>query len=76
VTGELYDMNECYASLNLKIYDNLGQKELLNYNVPQVRVLVPTNKSEDQAMAMCTRELMKRVNVQLPQALKKLNINF
>ena len=76
VTGELYDMNECYASLNLKIYDNLGQKELLNYNVPQVRVLVPTNKSEDQAMAMCTRELMKRVNVQLPQALKKLNVNF
>ena len=76
VAGELYDMNECFASLNLKIYDNLGQKELLNYNVPQVRVLVPANKSEQQASAMCVRELMKRVNVQLPQALKKLNINL
>lgn len=76
VAGELYDMNECYASLTLKIYDNMNQKELLNYNVPQVRVLVPVNKSEQQTMAMCARELMKRVNVQLPQALKKLNINL
>ena len=76
VTGELYDMNECFASMNLKIYDNHGQKELLNYNVPPVRVLVPANKSEEQAKATCVRELMKRVNVQLPQALKKLNINF
>ena len=69
-------MNECYAGLTLKIYDNLNQKELLNYNVPQVRVLVPVTKSEQQTMAMCARELMKRVNVQLPQALKKLNINL
>ena len=76
VSGELYDMNECFVSLNLKIYDNLGQKELLNYNVPPVRVLVPANKSEGQTLSTCTRELMKRVNVQLPQALKKLNINF
>lgn len=76
VAGELYDMNECHAGLTLKIYDNLNQKELLNYNVPQVRVLVPVTKSEQQTMAMCARELMKRVNVQLPQALKKLNINL
>lgn len=76
VAGELYDMNECYAGLTLKIYDNLNQKELLNYNVPQVRVLVPVTKSEQQTMVMCARELMKRVNVQLPQALKKLNINL
>ena len=76
VPGELYDMNECFTSLTLKIYDNAGQKELLNYNVPQLRVLVPTNRSEQQAAAMCVREVMKRVNVQLPQALKKLNINL
>lgn len=76
VAGELYDMNECFAGLTLKIYDNLNQKELLNYNVPQVRVLVPVTKSEQQTMAMCARELMKRVNVQLPQTLKKLNINL
>ena len=74
--GHLLYNTQYLNNTYLKIYDNLGQKELLNYNVPQVRGLVPTNKSEDQAMAMCTRELMKRVNVQLPQALKKLNINF
>ena len=76
VAGELYDMKEHFTSLSLKIYDNLNQKELLNYNVPQIRLLVPVNKSEQQAIAMCARELMKRVNVQLPQALKKLNINL
>lgn len=76
VAGELYDMNECFAALNLKIYDNVGQKELINYNVNQVRVLVPVDKSEQQTMAMCSREIMKRVNVQLPQVLKKLNIDL
>lgn len=75
VAGELYDMNECFASLSLRIYDNHSQKELLNYNVPQVRVLVPVSNSEQQAKATCVRELMKRANVQLPQSLKKLNIN-
>lgn len=76
VAGELYDMKEHFTSLSLKFYDNLNQKELLNYNVPQIRLLVPVNKSEQQAIAMCARELMKRVNVQLPQVLKKLNINL
>ena len=76
MAGELYEMKEYFASMNLKIYDNKGQKELLNYNVPQVRVLVPADKSEQQASASCVRELMKSVNVQLPQALKKLNINL
>ena len=76
VSGELYDMNECYASLTLKIYDNVKQTQLLEYSVPQVKVLVPAHNSEQQAKAMCTRELMKRVKVELPKKLKKLNINL
>ena len=76
VKGELYDMNECFASMNLKIYDNIRQTQLLDYNVAPVRVLVPTDKSEQQTSAMCTRELMKRVRVDLPKELKKLNINL
>lgn len=76
VSGELYDMNECFASLNLKIYDNAKQTQLLEYNVPQVKVLVPAHNSEQQAKAMCTRELMKRVKIELPKQLKKLNINL
>lgn len=75
VPGELYDMRECFASLNLKVYDNKTKTELLNYNLPQIRVLVAASDSQQQAKAVCARELMKRVNVQLPQALKQLNIN-
>ena len=75
VAGELYDMKECFASLNVRIFDNKTKTELMNYNLPQIRVLVPANNSEQQAKAVCARELMKRVNAQLPQELKKLNIN-
>ena len=75
VSGELYDMKECFASLNLRIYDNKTRVEILNYNLPQIRVLVPANNSVQQAKAVCARELMKRANVQLPQALKKMNVN-
>ena len=76
VQGELYNMYEYFTSLNLRIYDNLNDKELLNYNVPPIRVLVPADKSKQQAEATCARELMKRANVQLPQAIKTLNINL
>jgi hypothetical protein len=75
VSGELYDMKECFASLNLRIYENKTRVEILNYNLPQIRVLVPANNSVQQAKAVCARELMKRANVQLPQALKKMNVN-
>ena len=68
-------MKECFASLNMRIFDNKTRTELMNYNIPQIRVLVPANNSEQQAKAVCARELMKRVNVQLPHELKKLNIN-
>ncbi|MBR2162293.1 MAG: LPP20 family lipoprotein [Bacteroidales bacterium] len=75
VHGEMYDMNECFASLTLKVYDNIKQTQLVEYSVTQVKVLVPADKSEAQAKAMCTRELMKRVNAGLPKELKKMNIN-
>ena len=75
MSGELYDMKECFASLNLRIYENKTRVEILNYNLPQIRVLVPANNSVQQAKAVCARELMKRANVQLPQALKKMNVN-
>ena len=75
VAGELYDMKECFTSLTLRIYDNKTRVEVMNYNLPQIRLLVPASNSVQQAKAMCARELMKRVNVQLPQALKKMNIN-
>lgn len=75
VAGELYDMKECFTSLTLRVYDNKTRVEVMNYNLPQIRLLVPASNSVEQAKAMCARELMKRANVQLPQALKKMNIN-
>ena len=75
VAGDLYDMKECFASLNLKIYDNKTRVEILNYNLPQIRVLVPASDSAQRSKAVCARELMKRANVQLPQELKKMNVN-
>ena len=68
-------MNECYASLSLRIFDNINQTQLADYQVNSIKVLVPADKTEAQAKAMCTRELMKRVNIELPKVLKKLNIN-
>ena len=76
VSGELYNMVEHFTSLNVRIYDNVNAKEVLNYNIPQLKVLVPAGYSKEQTEAMCARELMKRADVQLPQALKGLNINF
>lgn len=73
--GELYDMNECLASLTLRVYDNIRQTQLLDYNVTQIKVLVPADKTEAQAKAMCSREVMKRVNAELPKMLKKMNVN-
>lgn len=76
VQGELYDMNECFCSLELKIHNNHEQTQLLDFSVSDVRVLVPADRSEAQTKAACTRELMKRVNARLPKELKKLNVNF
>ena len=75
VSGDLYEMRECFTSLNLKVYDNKSKTELLNYNIPQIRVLVAQSDSSEKRKAVCARELMKRANLQLPLALKQLNIN-
>ena len=76
VPGELYNMNEIFSTLTLKIYDNFKQTEILNFTVPEIKTLVPDNKSEAQAEQMCVREVMKRVKANLPKELKNLNINL
>lgn len=75
VKGQLYDLNECYCTLVLKIYNNRTQEQLMNYTADRVKVLVPTNKSVEQTSAMCVREVMKRVNRELPKQIKSLNLN-
>ncbi len=75
VKGQLFDANECYCTLVLKIYNNKTQEQLMNYTADRVKVLVPTNKSVEQTSAMCVREVMKRVNRELPKQIKSLNLN-
>ena len=75
VTGGTYDLKTWYCSLVLKVYNNKTEELLLNYAVEQVKVLVPVHKTEKEATATCIREVMKRVNRELPTSFKKLNLN-
>lgn len=74
VAGELYDLNECHATLTLKFYDTSNEQLMLDYGLLRMRVLVPQNKSVEQTEAQCVRELMKRVKNELPQKLKNIRL--
>lgn len=74
VTGGMYDLNTCYCTLVVKIYNNQTEQLLLDYSVNQVKVLSPVHKNAEETVAMCIREVMKRVNRELPNRLKKLNL--
>lgn len=75
VPGGLYDLNTCLCSIELKIYNNKSEQLLLNYTVNQLKVLSPVHKTAEETMSMCVREVMKRVNRELPNRIKKLNLN-
>lgn len=74
VAGELYDLNECHATLTLKFYDTTNEQLMLDYGIQRLRVLVPQNKSVEQTEAQCVREVMKRVKNELPQKLKTIRL--
>lgn len=74
VSGELYDLNECHATLTLKFYDTKTEQLMLDYGVHRLRVLVPQNKSVEQTEAQCVREVMKRVKNELPRKLKTIRL--
>ncbi len=74
VAGELYDLNECHATLTLKFFDTSTQQLMLDYGIHRLRVLVPQNKSVEQTEAQCVREVMKRVKNELPKKLKTIRL--
>lgn len=74
VAGELYDLNECHATLTLKFYDTTNEQLMLDYGLNRLRVLVPQNKSIEQTEAQCVRELMKHVKNELPKKLKTIRL--
>lgn len=75
VSGGNYDLNTCYCSLTLKIYNNYTTDMLLNYSLDRVKVLAPVHKSYESTVAQGVREVMKRVNRELPKMLTKIKIN-
>ena len=74
VTSGRYNLNTCYCTLILKIYNNQTQQLLLDYTVNRVKVLAPENKTAEETIAMCIREVMKRVKHDLPKKIKKMNL--
>ena len=74
VSGGTYDLNSCYCSLVLKIYDNSTRELLLEYSVNRVKVLAPIHRSAESTIATCVREVMKRVNRELPDRLGKVKV--
>jgi len=75
VTGGLYDLNTCLCSFELKIYNNKTEQLLMNYTANNIRVLSPVHKTAEETMEMCVREVMRRVNRELPNRLRNLNLN-
>ena len=75
VSGGVYDLNTCYCTLVLKIYNNQTEQLLLDYSVNRVKVLSPAHKTAEETIDACSREVMKRVKKELPNRLKKLNLN-
>lgn len=73
IPGEIYNLNESYVNLQMKFYDNNNQQLLYTYSVQQLRVLSPEKNSVEQTLAQCTRELMKRVQKELPKKLVLTN---
>ena len=74
VQGQLSNMNEHFVTLELKIYDNHTRGLLLDYSVHSLKLFVPVDRSESQAKSMCVRELMRKVNRELPLKIKKMNV--
>ena len=75
VTGGIYPLNTSYSSLTIKFYDNKSEELLLDYSVDKVKILSPTTETAEETIDTAVREIMKRVNRELPKKLKKLNLN-
>lgn len=73
VTGGIRNLNTCYCTLTVKFYNYKTEQLLLNYEVSRVKVLAPESNTAEKTLSMCVREVMKRVNRELPARIKKLN---
>ena len=75
VTGGTYNLNTNICTMVLKFYNNATEELLLTYSVSNLKVLTPVHMSAEETYAACVREIMKRVNRELPSRLKKITLN-
>lgn len=73
--GEMYDFTEYFSGARVNIINNHNRAALLNYNVEDLKTVVPKGTSEANAQTSATRELIKQLNRQLAIALKNLEID-
>lgn len=76
VQGEMYDFTEYFSGVNVNIVNNHNRSALLNYNIEDLKTVVPQGTSVAKAQASATRELIKNLNRQLALALKNMEINL
>lgn len=74
VVSGVYNLNTCYCTLIIKIYNNQTQEFLAEYSLKNVKVLAPEHNSVEETISMCIREVMKRVKRELPNKLNKINL--
>ena len=74
VVSGTYNLNTCYCTLVVKIYNNKTHDLLLEYSQNRVKVLSPEHHSADERISMCIREVIKRAKRELPNKLSKMNL--
>ena len=74
VVSGVYNLNTCYCTLIVKIYNNQTQELLTEYSLNNVKVLAPEHNTVDETISMCIREVMKRAKRELPNKLNKINL--
>lgn len=74
VVSGVYNLNTCYCTLIVKIYNNQTQELLTEYSLNNVKVLAPEHNTVEETISMCIREVMKRAKRELPNKLNKINL--
>lgn len=74
VTGDLGNMEEWFASLEIVLKDKTGTV-LMPYAINDLRVLVQEPSTQTAAIQQSSKEVIKRFRREFPQSLSKLNIH-
>ena len=74
VSGDLGNLTEWFASLEIVLKDNMGTI-LLPYTVNDLRVLVQESSTQMTVIQQSSKEVIKRFKREFPHNLSKLNIH-